>query len=97
MSETKKYIVMLHLTQPFLHDNLDNYTTSMLKSGYHAAWSSLMKRLGKRERAHKRQSSRVRGPRHRRSQPTLHLERRALRIRPTGRCGSELQHHKDGP
>jgi len=46
MSETMKYIVMLNLTQPFMHDNLDSYTTSMLKFGYDAAWSSLMKGLG---------------------------------------------------
>ena len=46
LSETMKYIMMLNLTQPYMHDNLDNYTTSMLKFGYHAAWSSLKKRLG---------------------------------------------------
>ena len=46
MSETMKYIVMLNLTQPWMQDNLDNYTIGMLKLGYHASWSSLMERLG---------------------------------------------------
>ena len=46
MSETMKNIVMLNLTQPWMHNNLDNYTTGILTLAYHAAWSSLMKRLG---------------------------------------------------
>lgn len=46
MSETMKYIVMLNITQPWMHDNLNNYTTGILTLAYHAAWSSLMKRLG---------------------------------------------------
>lgn len=46
MSETMKNIVMLTLTQPWMHDKLDNYTTGILTLAYHAAWGSLMKRLG---------------------------------------------------
>ncbi len=46
MSETMKNIVMLNLTRPWMHNNLDNYTTGILTLAYHAAWSSLMKSLG---------------------------------------------------
>ena len=46
MSETMKYIVMLNLTHPWMHHNLDNYTTGIMTLAYHAAWSSLMERLG---------------------------------------------------
>lgn len=46
MSETMKNIVMLNLTQPWMHNNVDKYTTGILTLGYHAAWSSLMVRLG---------------------------------------------------
>lgn len=43
MSETMKYIVLTH---PWMHHNLDNYTTGIMTLAYHAAWSSLMERLG---------------------------------------------------
>lgn len=46
MSETMKNIVMLNLTQPWMHNNLDKYTTGILTLAYHASWSSLMGRLG---------------------------------------------------
>ncbi|KAL9609926.1 MAG: hypothetical protein Q9167_005344 [Letrouitia subvulpina] len=46
MSETMRYIAMLNLTEPWMHDNLETYTTGMLKLSYHAAWSSLTKHLG---------------------------------------------------
>lgn len=46
ISETMKYVVMLNLTQPWMQDNLEDYTIGMLTLGYHASWSSLMERLG---------------------------------------------------
>lgn len=39
MSETMTNIVMLNLTQPWMHDNLNNYTTGILTLANHAAWS----------------------------------------------------------
>lgn len=45
MSETMKNIVMLDVTEPWMHNNLDKYTTGMLTLGYHAAWSSLTDEL----------------------------------------------------
>ncbi|MCJ1348587.1 hypothetical protein MMC31_006819 [Peltigera leucophlebia] len=36
-SETMKNIVMLNLTQPWMHNNLDSYTTGTLTLAYHAA------------------------------------------------------------
>ncbi|KAL9045261.1 MAG: hypothetical protein Q9214_001671 [Letrouitia sp. 1 TL-2023] len=46
MSGTMKYIAMVNLTRPSTHDDLDEYITGMLRLGYHAAWSSLVKHLG---------------------------------------------------
>ncbi|KAI4164068.1 MAG: hypothetical protein LQ342_002304 [Letrouitia transgressa] len=46
MSETMKYIAIVNLTRQWMRDNLDDYTTGMLKLSYHAAWSSLVKHLG---------------------------------------------------
>lgn len=46
MSEVMKYVVMLNLTQPWMHDNPENYTIGMLTLAYHATWSALMKALG---------------------------------------------------
>lgn len=46
MSETMKNIVMLNATHPWMHNNLNKYTTGILTLAYHAAWSSLMNRLG---------------------------------------------------
>ncbi|KAH7000760.1 hypothetical protein EDB80DRAFT_753890 [Ilyonectria destructans] len=46
MSEVLKYSVMMNFTQPWLSNNLEDYTAGMLTVGYHAAWSGLMGRLG---------------------------------------------------
>lgn len=46
MSETMKNIVMLNLTQPWMQNNLDKYTTGILTLAYHAAYSSLIGRFG---------------------------------------------------
>lgn len=45
MSETMKNIVMLNVAEPWMHNNLNKYTTGMLTLGYHAAWSSLTNRM----------------------------------------------------
>lgn len=41
-----KNIVMRNVTHPWVHNNLNKYTTARLTLAYHAAWSSLMNRLG---------------------------------------------------
>ena len=42
VSETMKYITIFNFTRQYMHNKLDEYTTGMLKLGYHAAWSSTM-------------------------------------------------------
>lgn len=46
MSEIMRCIVMLNTTSPWMHDNLDGYTTGMLHLAHHAAWSSLVEHQG---------------------------------------------------
>lgn len=46
MSEVLKYTVSQNYSQPWISNNLDNYTSGMLTLGYHAAWSGLMRTLG---------------------------------------------------
>ena len=45
LSETLKYTRMLDVTQPWMRNGLDGYTTGMLQLGYQAAWSALTHRL----------------------------------------------------
>ncbi|KAF2800760.1 hypothetical protein K505DRAFT_331482 [Melanomma pulvis-pyrius CBS 109.77] len=45
-SEVLKYTVLQNYSQPWMNDDLTEYTTGMLLLGYHAAWSGLMRSLG---------------------------------------------------
>lgn len=45
-SEVLKYSVLQNYTQPWISNNLDDYTSGLLTLGYHAAWSGLMMTLG---------------------------------------------------
>lgn len=44
--ETMKNIVVRNVTHPWMHNNLNKYTTGILTLAYHVAWSSLMNRMG---------------------------------------------------
>lgn len=45
-SEVLKYSVLQNFSQPWISPDLDTYVTGMLTMGYHASWSTLMRRLG---------------------------------------------------
>ncbi|XEU97438.1 hypothetical protein FSHL1_002724 [Fusarium sambucinum] len=45
-SEVLKYTVWQHFAEPWITSDLNTYVTGMLTLGYHASWSTLMRRLG---------------------------------------------------
>ncbi|KAH7174118.1 uncharacterized protein B0J16DRAFT_387943 [Fusarium flagelliforme] len=45
-SEVIKYSILQDFTHPRMSPDLDTYVTGMLTMGYHATWSTLMRRLG---------------------------------------------------
>ena len=47
LSEMMQYIVMVDLTSQWMPNNLEGYTTGMLRLAHHAIWSSLTDKMGK--------------------------------------------------
>lgn len=45
-TDVLKYTVLLNYSQPWISNNLDDYTSGILTLGYHSALNGLMKKLG---------------------------------------------------